>query len=705
MPIPPLEIRVRALPTPRPPIDPCLSERQVAGLRPRRSAALLGLLLSAVLVGCGGGGGSGGDAPVTPTPPVQTVPPLSQSCESGSVARLAFETEPLTGRASEISLLACGSGRLLNPRWAQLSGPTLALSSARSPALSIEPPGAGAYRLSVSFSDANGRPFNGELSFNAKADDASAGLTVRGEPSVWSGGSLSLRAWPRGLSEAQLSGARYQWSVLSGPTPSLDKTDDSLLIFKAPSVSGDSLLSLRAQITLADGRSFSDEFKLLVQTPPNAAASPLFGADSPSSRVYPYLDSSPHASALTDCIYHPGLSGSSPNNLCTLGRLPLLGQSTGGAAPSVEQVMQRVLVSNDWMGEVFERFLREQDPNGDFRRMLNATTAVVIGSRVRPAFYWSATGAIYLDASYLWLTPAQRDTLSESPDPRSAYGKTLSYSSPWRYVLNNSHAVKAYPVKERGSRDISELRFELGRLLYHELAHAADFLPPRVHASLPSNLRVYEAVPANTASQQLQQQLPFFSQEMVALGRVLFFGETATAVQNAYTPDDITRFFSLDRVTDDYSYSLPASQTVPREDAAMLLEEALMQLRYGVLRDYGITPRLQEGAASADLIVTWGQRGRVGDAAVKPRVALVLADLMPWLAADSVSKLAAPIQLRRGLSWGQNLDQAALAAGQARPMTARERLNEEALQLDQFGRQEQARRAKAARQFDGLLAR
>lgn len=665
----------------------------------------MSLLLGALLAGCGGGGGSSAEAPVTPTPPVQTVPPLSQSCETGSVARMAFDGEPLTGRASEISLLACGSGSLQNPRWTQLSGPALALSSARSPALSIEPATAGAYRFSVSFTDSSGRPFSGELSFSAKADDTSAGMTVRGEPSVWGGGSLSLRAWPRGLSDAQLSGSRYQWSVLSGPAPTLDKGDDSVLIFKAPSVGSDSLLVLRAQLTLADGRSFSDDFQLLVQPPPNAAASPLFDASNPSSRVYPYLDSSPYAGALSECIYHPGLSGSSPNNLCTLGRLPLIGQSSGGAAPSVEQVMQRVLVSNDWMGEVFERFLREQDTHGDFRRMLNATTAVVIGSRVRPAFYWSATGAIYLDASYLWLTPAQRDTLSESPDPRSAYGKTLSYSSPWRYVLNNSHAIKAYPIKERASRELAELRYDLGRLLYHELAHAADFLPPRVHASLPANRRVYEAVPGSTASQQLQQQLPFLSQEMVGLGRVLFFGEAASALQNAYTPDDITRFFSLDRVNDDYSYSLPSGQSVPREDAAMLVEEALMQLRYGVLRDYAITPRLQDGAASADLIVSWGQRGRIGDAAIKPRVALVLADLMPWLAADSAAQLAAPIQLRRGLSWGQNLDQAALAAGQARPMTARERLNDEALQLDQFGRQEQARRAKAARQMEGLLSR
>lgn len=663
----------------------------------RRSLArrMAPFLLASLLAACGGGGGDAGAPPTQPTP-TPTPAALTQQCDAGAPARLAYEAEPVVGQATELSLLSCGAGNSLSePLWVQLDGPSVALMSARSAALSVELPAAGSYRFSVSVAAANGTRHKGEITLRARDEASLAGLTVRGEPSVWGGGKLSLRAWPRGLDAAALSGARHAWRVISGPAPSLDKSDEAALIFTAPAVSSDSLLRLRATLTLIDGRSFSDEFALLVQPAPVLAANALFDADRPASRVYPYLADSPHAAALRDCIYHPGLS-SSPNNLCTLGRLPLLGQQTLGDAPTVEQVMQRVLVSNDWMGQVFERFLREQDPHGDFRRMLASTTAIVIGSRVRPAFYWSATGAIYLDAAYLWLTPQQRDTLSESPDPRSAYGKTLSYSTPWRYVLNNSYAARSYPLAARGSRDIAEIAYTLGPLLYHELAHAADFLPPRVHAALPGNRRVYEAVPELTASQQLQQQLPFFSQEMVALGRVLFFGAAASVQQEAYRPEDIVHFFSRDRVSDDYSYSLPASQTVPREDTAMLVEEAMMQLRYGVLRDFAITPRLQEGAASADLPVVWGQRGRIGEAAIKPRVALVLAELMPWVGASAVDRLAAPVLLRPGLSWGQNLDQAAIATGSPRALSAAERAIDAALQDEQFGRQEQARRAKAA---------
>ncbi|MDC6168603.1 hypothetical protein [Paucibacter sp. XJ19-41] len=651
---------------------------------------VVGVLGLALLLGaCGGGGGAADPAP----PPV--VPPLSASCEPGSVARLAREATIQAGRATELVLLACGGSALAEPRWQQTAGPGLAMLAARSPALSIEPAEAGAYRFALSFKDAGGAAHTAELALEVAPAAAGPGLSVRGEPSVWGGGSLSLRAWASGLSAGELAGAQWHWEQLDGPAATLERRDEARLVFKAPAVSVDSLLRLRARLSLADGRSASDEFTLLVQPPPQPAANPLFGGDNLSSRVYPWLADGPHARALSDCIYHPGLSGSNPNNLCTLSRLPLLGQQTAGAVPTVEQVMQRLLVSHDWMAAVFERFLREQDPHGDFRRMLNASTAVVIGGRVRPAFYWSATGAIYLDGAYLWMTPEQRDTLSESPDPRSAYGAALAYSTPWRYVLDNRHATPAYPVAERPSRTLAALRYELARLLYHELAHAADFVPPRVQSGLTGHLRVYEASPALTASQDLHQRYPFFSQEMRALGQVLFFGAEASAQQQAYRPEDIVHFFSQDRVSDDYSYSVPAGQSVPREDAAMLVEEAMMQLRYGLLRDIAIAPQLAaDASSSADLPVVWGQRGRIGEAALRPRVRLVLADLLPWLEAEAADRLASPVLLKPGLSWGENLDQAAIAAGRPAALSGAQRLAEQ----EQVARQARERESRARAQ-------
>ncbi|WP_157256231.1 hypothetical protein [Pelomonas sp. Root1217] len=643
--------------------------------------AVASLFLCLLLVACGGGGGD-----ATPAPGPVTVPPLGAQCLSGSVARLALPAAAGVGRNQELAVLACPGSRLDKVQWRQTDGAALALGSARSQALSVTPVAAGRYAFALDFTDAKGAGYSGQAELNATAPDATP-MVIRGEPSVWAGGQTSLRAWVEGLAVADYPLARVRWSRVDGPDVNLGDAGQWRVIFTAPAVAEDSLLRLRAEATLADGRSLSQEFSLLVQASPPAAASPLFGTGNLSSRVYPYVTGGAHAAELRDCIYTPALSNAT---LCTLGRLPLLGTETRGELPTVEQVMARVLVSNDWMGQRFEAFLREQDVNGDFRRLLNATTAIVIGARVRPAFYWSATGAIYLDADYLWQTPAERDTVSEAPDPRSDYGNDLAYAMLWRYVQGNQSAGGRSPVLERSSRDSAALIPALGRLLYHELTHANDFLPPRVHLLLNRGLRVYEAIPANTASEQLRTQQPFYSQEMVDLGRVQFFGVASTAAQRAYQPADIVRFFSGDRVTDDYSYSWPSGQSVPREDAAMLAEEALMQLRHGVLRDVAVTPQFLSGS-SADQVVTWGQRGRVGDATIKPRVALVLAQTMPWLPAGFTNGLAAPVPLRAGLTWGQNLDQGALAVGVVKPLSPTER----ALEADLDAQRRGSRKAAA----------
>lgn len=656
----------------------------------RRRIAILSISLSLAACGGGGGGGSSSTPAPTPTPtPSPSGPPaLSAQCQSGSVARLALPTAAPAGQNQEVALLACASSNPIDTvQWRQTAGTSLSLTSARSAALSVELPSAGSYGFSVEFTDANGNRYSGDATLTATAASTPTQMLIRGEPSVWAGGKTSVRAWVAGLAVADYDRATVQWSQVEGPAALLGDTNAWRLLFTAPSVSQDTQLRLRASASLPDGQRWTQDFLLLVQPGPAMAAQALFDSSDPASRVYPYLATTPHAAALRDCVYRPGLDSTS---LCNMGRLPVLGQETQGALPTVEQVMARVLVSNDWMGQRFEAFLREQDTAGDFRRLLNATTAIVIGGRVRPAFYWSATGAIYLDASYLWTTPQERDTVSETPDPRAAYGDSLAYATLWRYVKNNQSAGGRTPVLERGSRSTADLVGALGSLLYHELTHANDFLPSRLHTLLNSSLRVYQATPANTASEMLRAQLPFKSQPMVDLGRVQFFGETATATQRAYTPSDIAAFFSADNVTDDYNYSWPSGQPVPREDAAMLAEEALMQLRHGIYRDFAITPQFLTGA-SADQPVTWGQRGRIGDPTIKPRAALILAQTMPWLPAGFLDGLAAPIQLKAGRTWGENLDQAALASGQVKPLSASER----ALEADLDSRRRGARNARA----------
>jgi hypothetical protein len=72
-------------------------------------------------------------------------------------------------------------------------------------------------------------------------------------------------------------------------------------------------------------------------------------------------------------------------------------------------------------------------------------------------------------------------------------------------------------------------------------------------------------------------------------------------------------------------------------------------------RDVAITDKITDATTSASLIVRWGQRGRVGDARVRPRAQLVVGALAPWVPPAELLDLPSPIQMRPGESWASNL--------------------------------------------------
>ncbi len=608
-------------------------------------AAVLALSLAAALTACGGGGGGG----ASPPPAAAT-----GICAAGGAFVVSADTSVDVGKTATALVAGC-TGAISNPVWTQTAGPAVTLLSAKSQAISFDAAAAGTYSFQVSFRDPTGVQQSVPVNITAVTPSSAALVAVRGEPSVFAGGSTSFRMWiPSGVTPASV-----RWEQTEGPAVTLNTEDPQRIIFTAPNVVQDTRLTFRATVSLSTGATDSDTQTLLVQALPAPPAGQLFGSSSPASRVYPYRAASPWATQLTSCVYNPGLFFNNGNtNLCTMNTLPLLGQETNGAQPTVEQVMNRVLVSNDWMGEVFERFLREQDTTGDFRQMLKATTAIVIGGRVRPSFYWSATGAIYLDANTVWLDAAQRDTVSEVPDPRSALAPNLQYLGPWRYVLNNQQVPFSVPLSGRGSRDIVQLRYRLGELLYHELTHANDFMPPAVQLTVSRGVPVFQAIPASLPSDRLAANFPLASTEMFGLARSKFFSPgTTTAIQDAYTAAQVGgTFFAPDRATDEYNYAIPPGSTpqTSREDIAMLVAEFFMSYRYGVLRDVGFTNKPAVINSGNDLIVAWGQRGRAGAATIRPRVQQAINEIAPWLPANAASTLPAPIQMRPGESWTAN---------------------------------------------------
>lgn len=620
-----------------------------------------------------------GAGQATSAPAVVTVfaaPAAGSTCTSpgASFELVASDAALALGKAAGAALVGC-SGPISGMRWTQSGGPQpQPLLAARTQAITVEPQTAGAYRFQAQFTDGGGTPRSASVDITVTGAALPATYIVaRTDQAVREGQRASIRAWPTiAAGDAPAASRPVVWRQLEGPAVELDTSDPQRVIFTAPAVTRDTLLRFRVTLRTAAGVVDSDEVLVVVESLPPPPAGQLFSDPNPrASRVHAYRGTSPYVSVLERCVYDPALFFSNGStNLCTLGTLPLLAQETAGGVPSIAQIMNRVLVSHDWMGARFEAFLQAQ-PTDDLRRLLGSVNAIVIGAHVRPSFYWSATGAIYLDADNLWLTPAERDVVSEVPDFRSGFDRELNYTGLWRYVVNNQPALLFFDPAARISRDLGYLDYELGSLLYHELAHANDFFPSAMRATARTDVPVFLASPSLLPSDRLATLLPLSSQPMFDLARVKFHGVAATDTQKAYTPRQVADFFRADRATDEYNYSIPPGSSAPsREDVAMLFEEFMMSLRHAARRDVGMTNKLRPGMTGSDLIVAWGQRGRVADPAVKPRVVQVLGELSPWLPASAVDSLPAPVLLREGVSWTANLNPLATGAAKTKRSAA-----------------------------------
>ena len=612
----------------------------------------MALCVAALLAACGGGGGGASPVAVTPTPPPVVVP-VTPACAVTIVA----DTNVDGGKTAGASAMPCTGNTLADISWTQVSGPAVTLLASHEASVAFESASAGVVRLKVDVTYASGTSASATADINIGPVPVASYVTVRADHSVRSGVQTSLRAWPVLVGGDTLTS--IVWSQVAGPTVAMDSTDQRLLTFTVPRVTEPAILTFRAVLSTSSGRVDQDDATVYVE-PQVAPSGALFDG---VARVHAYRQASPYAASLARCSYDIGIyyTDSVRNNFCPVSTLPLLEHEAGaGGTPSVAQVMDRVAVSHDFLGANFEAFLQTQDVNGDFRRMLAGVTTIIIGSHVRPSYYYSATGAIYLDAGNLWLTPEQRDVVTEVPDYRLAFADALAFSSWGRLVKNNDYANRSFPVLSRLPRTNEDLVYTLGKLLYHELGHAADFIPP-ANRSLDPSLSVWSNISGRIGartlvSDVLAKQYPLTSREWKGLGQVLYQGATANAVQKAYTAAQVGAFFAADVASDDYAYSI-AGDANSREDLAMLMEEFMMGYRHGVQYDGAYADKYPDGTSGDLILVRWGERGRIAEPGIKPRIKLVLARIAPWIDPASVDALAAPILFAPGVSWNASLVQ------------------------------------------------
>tara|TARA_B110000902_G_scaffold126115_1_gene147186 strand:- start:11313 stop:13205 length:1893 start_codon:yes stop_codon:yes gene_type:complete len=519
-------------------------------------------------------------------------------------------------------------------KWTQTSGPVTVFLANTSKVIAFTPSIAGEYQFEVSFNN-NGE--SQQLSHYLTVLDEVSVINARLDHAVLEQNNVSLRA----EISADIAIDSISWEQLSEEKVTFIENGLSVN-FEAPSVDKDTLLTFEVKGT-ANGILVSDTVTILVEDSDLIKNNAYFKDRKAST--FPYDNTGPYAQDIVNCVYSNQLTSS-----CPLEKLPLIAHQS--LTPTVEDIMSRVVVSHQWMGDRFRDFLLHNDNNNDFKNLLRATTAIVISYDVRPSFYWAATGAIYLDPKNFWLSPDERDTINESADYRASFGRELQFTMPWRYIKDNDYATD-YPSETiRITRNENDGLYRLASLLYHELAHANDFFPKTEWFIHDQSSRVLDAaLSTNFESDNLAIAYPLFGDEIYALAQVSFSGETATSFQKSYLPSDIKDFFKIEVANDYYNYSSP------REDYAMLFEELMMQTRYQVLRDTAVTNLPSgENTSIRDYIVAWGQRGRIGETNIKDRVEFVTKRILPeFESAMIIANLPPPIAMIEGDDWLDNL--------------------------------------------------
>jgi hypothetical protein len=333
-------------------------------------------------------------------------------------------------------------------------------------------------------------------------------------------------------------------------------------------------------------------------------------------------------------------------DLCDFDTLPLLGQQY--PSPGVTAIMRRLVVTHDWMARRFEQVLRRLPP--EFLQLFRPLSAVVIGDDIRPAYFDVYGPSIRIDPGYLWVTAEERSTVSQEADYRSAYARRVNFSDRWRYVRNGARATA--PLDSDGNSTIEDVTLTMASLLAHELAHAGDFIAPQRIAQL-AGWQTAAQLSQPPQSDLLRAAHPLLAVELFGIADVLFGGSLPDAMERSYGPAQIGALFAPDRASDLYSYY---SQY---EDMAMLFEEAMMAIHYGVQRDLAFTtvPEDSSAAGCDDYRIGWGVRGRVGAPQLRQRLEMVMSALLPLRDYSSeLSMLPAPRQMQRGSGWCQALD-------------------------------------------------
>ncbi len=367
--------------------------------------------------------------------------------------------------------------------------------------------------------------------------------------------------------------------------------------------------------------------------------------DEPLADTAAFISTSPTAALMVPCI-----QADTVDAICSFETLPLIGLSDRQNT-AIDKIMSRVIVSHTWMGTRIQAVL-ETLPT-DMLPLFDAVTSIVIDDDVRPAYYDPNTGAIYLDPSYLWLTPEEAATINPKTDFRADFDAGLQYISATRTTKNGQRTGSFHDFRTAiQSRSLSDILDNVAALLLHELAHANDFFPVGQRDQIDSTKKPNSenALAKDTSiSQGLFEQAPLVSSILNKLGQVSYLGRSPTSDERALTAQQAGEEFEQDHANVNYAYASSF------EDTASLFEEAMMKYFFDIDQDTSFLNKPADGDSvfCEDYTIAWGVRNRIGDIHVKDRAQYVVSQILPNLPNIELffQDLPSPTSLNIGGDW------------------------------------------------------
>jgi hypothetical protein len=365
----------------------------------------------------------------------------------------------------------------------------------------------------------------------------------------------------------------------------------------------------------------------------------------PTDDARPYLADSAYSSVLKGCVL------AESDSVCRLSVLPFIGHDS--TSPTVDDIMQRVVVTHDWMGVRFRQLLEAMP--ADMYPLFRSVTGIVIGSDVRPSSYSSSKGRIKIDAARLWLTLPEKHTISTDEDYRSNYGADLQFVTRWRLTIGDEYAVPYSSLIDDNERGFDDLIVGFARSLYHELAHANNVIRPENIAGISLELTPGEAVdlfPEQRIDERLyaDSSLTTLSSHLYGLAQVRYRDDEPSAQQAAFSADFVGNVMSQEGKVQFYGY-----YTV-REDVTTLFEKFMMKYHYGADTQVGVIskPANDPDAECEEYIVAWGSRNRIADPMVVGRAKWVVEQMIgPSAELDKfvANGIGDSVPLRAGDDW------------------------------------------------------